>query len=161
MKLIIAVDPGTKGALAWRFYWGNDHCTTGVIRFSQRTTGEAVREAFDNLAGFEDHTVERVAYVERVSAMPGQGVSSTFKFGAAFGRIQGALEVAQVPVRLVTPAQWMKGYGLPKAKDGKSAHKRALREVAVRLYPDRKVTLEEADALVLLDYAIRTERLAQ
>ena len=44
----------------------------------------------------------KMAVVEKVSAMPGQGVTSMFTFGAAYDRI-GVIGGAGTPLTLVTP----------------------------------------------------------
>ena len=46
--------------------------------------------------------------VERVSSMPGQGVSSVFKFGHTVGILHGILETLQIPYSLIGPVQWQK-----------------------------------------------------
>jgi crossover junction endodeoxyribonuclease RuvC len=58
------------------------------------------------------------AVVERVGAMPGQGVSSMFAFGRGFGSILGTLAALRVPVELVTPATWKRTLSVPAGKDG-------------------------------------------
>ena len=45
-------------------------------------------------------------YVEEVSAMPKQGVSSTFKFGYVAGAIRGMLALMGKPVTMVRPQVW-------------------------------------------------------
>lgn len=55
--------------------------------------------------------------IEAVHAMPGQGVSSSFKFGMAFG---GAISLAQrlkCPWHLVTPRKWKQDMGLTSDKN--------------------------------------------
>ncbi len=49
-----------------------------------------------------------LAIVELVHAMPGQGVTSCFSFGMAYGRVLEALEALNVPYRLVDPKAWHK-----------------------------------------------------
>jgi len=88
------------------------------------------------------------AVVEWVASMPKQGVASTFKFGVAFGIIQGVLAANEVPVHLVKPAVWKKAFHLA-GKD-----KEAARALAIRLYPgvqglDRKKDAGRAEALLL------------
>lgn len=56
------------------------------------------------------------AIVERVSAMPGQGVSSTFKFGSALGSLLATLQVYGLPIEFVTPSKWKAGLGLGREK---------------------------------------------
>lgn len=47
-------------------------------------------------------------YLERGQAMPGQGVSSMFKYGKICGFLEGSLESLQIPFSLVTPQKWQK-----------------------------------------------------
>jgi len=49
-----------------------------------------------------------LAYLELVHAMPGQGVSSVFSFGASFGYWKGYLDAMNIPYGTVTPQKWQK-----------------------------------------------------
>ena len=71
----------------------------------------------------------RVAVVEIAGAMPGQGVSTTWKFARATGVVEGVLAGLGWPVHTVTPATWKRGLGLGKDKA-------ASRAMAARLWPD-------------------------
>ena len=97
----------------------------------------------------------RLAAIERVNAMPGQGVSSTFKFGANFGAWKGILAALQIPFRTVRPQEWQKGL-VPKC-EGKSTSI----AVARRLFPNmdlhRKADHNRADALLIADWARRQD----
>lgn len=44
--------------------------------------------------------------IERAQAMPGQGVSSMFRYGYNFGKIVGLFEVEGFPFDLVKPQTW-------------------------------------------------------
>ena len=90
---------------------------------------------------------EATAVLEAVSAMPGQGVTSTFHFGESVGVVLGVLGALQVPVRMVTPAKWKKAAGLlGRDKD-------AARTLAIQLHPEvadqlaRKKDTGRADAV--------------
>src|SRR5690606_16808140 len=87
------------------------------------------------------------AYVERVSAMPGQGVSSMFNFGMGYGVIQGVLASLGIPYTLVTPQTWKKRAGLA-GKDKDNA-----RTLAQQLCPEaplgRKKDIGRADAILI------------
>lgn len=50
--------------------------------------------------------------LERVSAMPNQGVTSTFNFGCGYGMIQGVLTGIGLEYNLVTPQAWKKKFSL-------------------------------------------------
>ena len=63
-----------------------------------------------------------IVYLERVSAMPNQGVSSTFRFGQGYGQLEMGIEAAGLPLNYVSPAVWKKHFGLTKNK-GESREK--------------------------------------
>ena len=69
-----------------------------------------------------------IAIIERVGAMPGQGIASAFNFGVSFGILRGVLASNAVPYRLVTPREWKKYFRLRTDKG-------AARTIASRLYP--------------------------
>ena len=71
-----------------------------------------------------------VAIIERVAAMPRQGVSSTFKFGTAYGILQGVVATLDIPVHFVAPGRWKKHFGL-------TADKEQSRARALQLWPAR------------------------
>ena len=71
------------------------------------------------------------AIVEKVGAMPNQGVSSMFTFGRAAGIIEGALAALNVPVTYVTPQTWIKATGCGKGKD-------AIRHRCMELNPEHQ-----------------------
>lgn len=70
-----------------------------------------------------------VACVEKVGAMPKQGVTSMFNFGKGAGFIEGVLEMSNIPYQLVPPATWKKAFSLLH-KD-----KKASIEVCKQLFP--------------------------
>lgn len=67
-----------------------------------------------------------VAVVEQVNAMPGQGVTSMFAFGQAYGLALGVLAGLAIPTRTVTPAKWKKDLQLNTGKDAARARAAAL-----------------------------------
>ena len=98
-----------------------------------------------------------VAYLEKVHAMPGQGVTSMFNFGMGYGSIQGILAAAGIPVKLVTPQEWKKYHGLIRMD------KDCARLLAQRLYPQaslaRKKDIGRADAMLIGDYGVQQQRI--
>jgi len=92
------------------------------------------------------------AYVEAVSAMPKQGVTSMFTFGRSLGVVEGVLSALRVPTEFVTPRAWKKHHSLiGKEKD-------ASRTLAIAKYPCsatdlcRKKDHGRADALLICEY---------
>lgn len=73
----------------------------------------------------------KVTLVERVSAMPDQGVTSSFNFGFSAGALQQSIVSAGLPLRLVSPATWKAIMGLRGGKENKDMS----RQLASRLFP--------------------------
>lgn len=90
------------------------------------------------------------AIVERVSAMPGQGVSSSFIFGMAFGSVLSILQARHIGIELVTASTWKGALGLSKDK-------RASLDRARLLYPSAELHLAKhdgrAEAILLAHWA--------
>ena len=70
-----------------------------------------------------------LAFIERVGAMPGQGVSSMFAFGEAYGLVRGVVAGLGIPCTSVTPAVWVKAMRVAQGKDGS-------RQRAMELFPE-------------------------
>ena len=89
------------------------------------------------------------------SQQPG---SRMFTFGCNFGFILGVLQTLGVPIELVKPAKWQKALslGTASASASKTAWKNKLKGSAQRLYPRLHVTLQTADALLVLEYGRTT-----
>lgn len=79
-------------------------------------------------AGIKDAAAHSIACVEKVGAMPGQGVTSMFTFGKSCGYIEGVLSAFMIPYQLVPPQTWKKEFSL-------GGDKQKSIEVCRRLYP--------------------------
>lgn len=90
------------------------------------------------------------ATLEKVRAMPTDGRSSAFTFGANYGFWRGALLSLQIPFREVTAQVWQAKYNLGKVKGPE--RKRRLRQLASEQFPDLKPTLKTADAILMLEH---------
>lgn len=147
--IYIGVDPGSRtGAFAligWGkkplvFPWDNDDFKCKMY---------AVADVAEQKSA--------VAVVEKVGAMPKQGVSSTWNFAENFGYIQGVLHAFNIPFQLVPPRVWKGEFSLNSDK-GKST------EVCHRLFPDvclkrtdksQKDDSNLAEALLMAEYGRR------
>lgn len=128
--MIIGIDPGCSGAIAVLDENGG-HIAHMLMPTMKVGKGNRVNGAA--LAAFLREHVECHAYLEKVGAMPGQGVTSTFTFGHAAGVAEGILQGLGIPYTLVTPQSWKKTAGLiGKDKD-------AARTRAIQLYPELRV----------------------
>ncbi len=68
--------------------------------------------------------------IEKVHAMPGQGVTSMFTFGSGFGELKALAKILAWPTILVTPQEWKKN-----VLSGTDKSKGATVEWALRTYP--------------------------
>jgi crossover junction endodeoxyribonuclease RuvC len=73
-----------------------------------------------------------MAYVEYVSARPGEGPVGAFAFGRSRGVIEGVCGAAGVPLSFLTPAHWKRLVGIAPGKGGA---KDSARSEAIRRWP--------------------------
>jgi crossover junction endodeoxyribonuclease RuvC len=130
---VIGIDPGLSGAIA--VINGNDD----LIIFDMPTmtverNGKAKRQVSASVLAQILKTAKSDdchVFVEKVSAMAGQGVTSVFSFGRSFGMIEGILAALHMPVTYVAPATWVKAVHRGAGKD-------ASRSRAMELFPDNQ-----------------------
>jgi crossover junction endodeoxyribonuclease RuvC len=111
--VIIGIDPGFSGAIA--LY--DPDARSLVVHDMPVSPGTKGRT--DLLLGvlFDLLDVPPTdAWVESVSAMPNQGVTSMFRFGQTVGAIHMAVAARGHAMRLVSPAKWKRHFCLVKAK---------------------------------------------
>lgn len=139
---IIGIDPGANGGIAvlfedgrtWAMGMPGDSELIGVLRDLSHA----------------DTPVQPVAFLELVGGYIGKGQpgSAMFRFGESFGFVRGVLQTLRIPTELVRPQVWQRGLPGVKGSEGVK-RKRLLKEHAARLFPDLKVTLATADALLI------------
>jgi hypothetical protein len=111
---IIAFDPGLSGAFA---ILSRD---SEIIAGDLPIIGEGTQRRIDaaNLAdAIREHGPYRLAIVEQVSAMPGNGAAGMFRFGQSYGTILGIVGSLAIPVRLVPASKWKKALGLDSSAE--------------------------------------------
>jgi len=149
--LYIGIDPGKNGGYA-------------TINFADASTLVSARpmdeKSFvEDMRFFSDifSTNEMRCCLEKVGAMPGQGVTSMFSFGTGYGFIQGVLTAFEIPFQLVPPQTWKKAFSL-------NSDKQTSIEVCQRLFPDVSLFRTDrckkphdgmAEALLMAEYARR------
>ena len=156
----IGIDPGLDGAVAALpvgvirdtptvVVAGKGNKRTYLVPMMVQQLRALAYEANDN---GEVHVV-----LERIHAMPGQGVRSMFSMGHGLGLWEGILTALEIPFEFVTPQRWKKAM-----MDGTGKDKNASRVKAAQLFPDmaehltRKKDHGRADALLLAEYGRRT-----
>lgn len=155
--ILLAIDPGAKGAYAVQSGTYPDDAV-GVSGFSSESD---FCERMQWLAQYASERGECITcYLEQVGGYVGQAQpgSAMFKFGRNFGFILGVCQALGMRIELVRPQAWQKCYPTKTSKTENGAqHKRELKDHAARLYPGKRVTLGNADALLILDYAKKKE----
>lgn len=134
--MILGVDPGLNGALALLDVVAgtlavHDMPTIAAGTNSKRVVDEA---ALARLVDLHAKDIKH-AYVERVSAMPGQGVTSMFSFGTSYGIVRGVIAANFIPVTLVQPQRWKSTLSVPAAKAGARARASQLLPAFAGLWP--------------------------
>jgi len=133
MTRIIGIDPGLDGAVAIINGTGNlvviDMPTVTVERNGKSKRQVSATELAQILASHNSNNCH--VFVEKVSAMAGQGVTSVFSFGRSFGMIEGILAAFRLPVTYVAPATWVKAVGRGQGKDASRAR-------AMELFPENQ-----------------------
>jgi hypothetical protein len=123
-KCFAGFDPGLSGAIAFYFpahpelIAAEDFPIVGG-EIDAATLADRLRQMRPDFA-----------VIERVGAMPKQGVSSTFKFGASYGALLGVVGALAILSTLVTPTKWKRSFCL-------SSDKEEARALALRTWPAR------------------------
>jgi len=144
---VIAVDPGQKGGVA--LYTKGGITLKGFTNFTETEFMEVV--------GVMD-PAETDAVIESIPPYTGANIpsSSAFKLGYNYGFESGVLMAMKFPLHLVKPQKWQAGLEGLRGLTG-APRKRKLKSHACRLYPELKITLATADALLILDWWHRTQ----
>jgi len=144
----MGIDPGKSGGIA--VVNGSRKSQSWKMPDTDSGMWDCIHEACSGKGVF--------ACLEKVHAMPGQGVKSMFTFGENFGKMKMALTAAAVSYELVTPQAWQKKLGIPKRNtksESKPQFKKRLKSVAEGLFPQGDVTMASADALLIAEYCRR------
>lgn len=149
--VIIAIDPGASGGLA---VWDKGIKSLYKCPQDVRKMAEIVNSARSDNWVENNGTI--VAYIEQVHAFPTDARSSAFKFGANYGKWLGILGAYKIDTILVSPQKWMKHFQKKmkfKFPKEKPKRKKKLKELASS-YTDKKVTLYNADAILIAMYGV-------
>lgn len=141
---VIGLDPGASGGI------------TVIGKDGNIVESVSMPETLADMWSFiEKYADNSVAYLEKVNAMPGQGVASMFKFGQQYGYLQMALTAARIPFYDVLPTKWQKALGLLTRKgESKTEHKSRMKGAAQQYFPNTKVTLKNADSILIAFYGL-------
>ena len=154
--LIIAIDPGIKGAICI-FKDGEildvfdmPIMPVGKKNKSQVNGSQVFNEIQRAISNYNNKDIRVV--IEQVSAMPGQGVTSMFNFGQSYGVLKGIFSAMQLPIDFVSPVKWKRFFNLLNAQKDSSRTK------AIEFFPhissklSRKKDSNKADAILIASF---------
>jgi len=136
--IIFGLDPGKSGAIAML-------CGGSVHTFKLDNTEADIADWLRQW-----HLPDSFAAIEKVGAMPKQGVSSTFKFGRNYGFLRGLLIALKIPFEEVTPQKWQRAMGCLSKGD-----KNVTKAKAQQLFPQMRIIHANADALLIAEWCRR------
>lgn len=160
MNLIIGIDPGKSGGLAYKLMDGKKCLDIYACKMPDDPCD--IPQIIDNWtreAGAFNHVIPKtVVYMENPNGIPfrpkaqddgktRQGLASTAKFNRNIGFIHGVLVGMGVHHILISPMKWMNYLQCRTGGD-----KRVTRNLAIKMFPDLKVTHATADALLICHY---------
>ena len=141
--IYLGIDPGKKGGIAVI-----DGGTANAAPYSDTELMQICNRLHKDTAR---------AAIEKVHAMPGQGVTSMFSFGQSVGYIKGVLEANGIAYQEIPPQTWKKEFGLNTDKQKSiDVCRRLFPAVSLRATP-RCTTDHDgmAEALLIAEYAKR------
>jgi crossover junction endodeoxyribonuclease RuvC len=132
VSFVIGIDPGISGAISVFSRFPNTLHDVFDMPTLEVDSGKTKKRHI-SASGLRDILVSfptAHVVIEKVGAMPGQGVSSMFNFGRSAGIIEGVVAALRMPHTYVTPATWTKAVGRAAGKD-------ASRMRAMELFPSK------------------------
>jgi len=151
MNYLMAIDPGVSGGVAMAAF---GKVASHAMPETEGDRLELIR-SFKTAADIEGATC--MCVLEEVNGFVGkaQPGSAMFKFGEGYGFLKGVVQALGIRLVLVRPQVWQKVFGLGTAARcaSKSEWKNKLKAEAQRRFPNVGVTLQTADALLILEWA--------
>lgn len=158
----LGIDPGAHGGLAII-------SPEGIVQaFPMPETEQAIADLFEQRivpAGIAHCMIEQIQHVPK-----GSGFFSNTKLNRNVGILIGLLLAHKIPFEEIPPQVWQKALGIPQRirppktrkpimnyprPESESQWKERLRKTAQKLFPELKVTLEIADALLIAEVCRR------
>lgn len=155
--ITIGIDPGLTGAigvLSDGVFLAVEDMPTVV-----KGTGSVKREVdpaglISLLKSHKSATGFTSIVLERVNAMPGQGVSSVFSLGDSFGCARSSIAACSIETTMVSPVTWKKYFKLERDKE-------LSRALAIKLFPEAPLHLKKyadrAEALLMARWLWETK----
>jgi crossover junction endodeoxyribonuclease RuvC len=171
-QIVLGIDPGITGGLAWVSWDGKHRRVFDAPRAASATSTNrkydqpAMAALLKRLIIRDDGSRRRaVAAMELVHTMPGDGAMGSFSFGFGFALWQGILTTLDVPIDFVDPRRWQKEMGMEPTSD-RYQRKKNSRIAAMKFFPEmgelfRRVKDDgRAEALIMAEWLRRKMQMA-
>ena len=145
-NFVVGIDPGATGALVKLGCNPNSYLIFRFSKMTRRSVAQSIRQWNDCVAGVE-HVHIRTDTPESLGSQTQMVVHR--------GMLEGWLIAADIPYELVEPKTWQFEFNLGGRFEDYNERKRAHKAKAQELFPDIKVTLDLADALLIALYMHR------
>jgi hypothetical protein len=154
--IIVAVDPGASGGIACHSVIGGVESLTVIPM--PKTEGDFIHFMHGIKCKAELNNVQVYMYLEEIRPwVPKDRVFAILKLYGNYKFLLGVFQTLGFKVVVVGAAKWQSFFSLGRKK-GKSATKwkNELKSEAQRRFPTQKVTLKTADALLILEYGLKS-----
>lgn len=154
MRTFIAIDPGLSGGIAWSH--SPQHVAAEKMPATEGDIINLLREIVER-ANIECDDIE--AHIEAVPVGMFNRGAACSKLNGNAGFIRGALAGLCVRTLMTRPAHWQKQFqlGTRSSCASDTVWKNKLKAEAQRRFPNIKVTLATADALLILEHGRKTK----
>ena len=115
--LVLGIDPGSSGGLAI-IKKSNNTLPQIILALRMPTVtiyGKKIIDTKKIATELQSHPID-VSIIEKVHAMPRQGVTSSFQFGRSFGALESLTYLLAKRVDYVAPVVWKKYLGVGSSK---------------------------------------------
>jgi len=149
----VGIDPGVNGAVSILRSNGTPLASFEVpVLMDKHKRSINVRALVTKLRNYTGVS-SALCCIERVHAMPKQGVSSTFSFGRSFGQLEAIAYAMDWSVLSVRPKEWQQMF--LRFASGSDTKEKS-RQVATNLFPNVDLSLKKhhnkADSLLIAEY---------
>lgn len=142
---IIGIDPGAAGGIA-------------VYLPGRKVQAVKMPKNLRDLRDFFGHLVENyhpLAFLEKLSVRPDDVTAEggqAKKMIANYEQLKAMLEAAELPYVMVHPMSWQSRLGIRVKGEEKPERKRRYKAIAGDMYPEVKITMWNADALLIMHF---------
>lgn len=149
IKIFVGIDPGLKGGLS---ILSSDNNIKRSWDF-EKETNKSIKQALAQIRHYRVYNI----HLEDVKPFPLASKSSIAKMMEQKGLLQGLLIGLELGFELTSAKVWQKHFSMAKKKgETQNSWKKRLKDLAERLEPTMKITLDNADSVLIALYAKQT-----